>query len=122
MQILDDIKQWSENSIIDEILIFSIFIAIMENIAQNVIKSTDDNNSLQFFLGIMFYIILGYILHYAYHKFPLGKLNIIWSCITIILAMTMGYILYDEPLNKWNILGLISAIMAIYFTYRAEQE
>ena len=122
MSTVDNIKKWMENSIVDELLIFAFFIAIVENLAQNVIKSSSDKNSMQFIIGLIAYMGVGYLLHYAYHKFPLGKLNVIWSCITIILAMLVGYIFYDEPLNKWNVLGLIFAIMAIYFVYRADQE
>ena len=117
MEILDSIKEWAENSIVDEIVVFALIIAFMENMAQSAIKSSNENgHSLQFFLGIVFYVLVGYVLHYAYHKFPFGKLNVIWSCITIIMAMIIGYLFYDEKLDQWKILSLISAIMAIYFS------
>jgi len=118
MQIITDIQNWMENSIVDEIILIALVIAIVESFAQNTIKNSD-NDSVKFILGISFYVIIGYILHYAYHKFPLGRLNVLWSCISIILAMFLGYMLYDEPLNYWNVLSLIFAIGAIYASYRS---
>lgn len=121
MEIFESIKKWMDNSIVDELLLVALLIAITENFAQTTIKSSDNHNSITFFLGLSIYILIGYLLHYAYHKFPLSKLNVIWSCITIILAMVIGYIFYDEPLNKWKMLAVMFALMAIYFTYLSEE-
>lgn len=120
MQLFNNIKNWAKNSIVDEILIFALMIAIIENIAQNTIKSSKQN-SLKFFLGILFYIFVGYLLHYTYNNYSFSMLNTIWSCISITLAILIGYMFYDEPINTWKILGMISAIMAIYFMYRADK-
>lgn len=120
MQIFDNIKEWAKDSIVDDIIIFAIIIAIVENIAQNTIKASKQN-SLKFFLGICFYIFVGYLLHYTYHNYSFSMLNVIWSSISITLAILIGYMFYDEPINTWKMLGLISAIMAIYFTYKADK-
>ena len=49
MQLFNNIKNWAKNSIVDEILIFALMIAIIENIAQNTIKSSKQN-SLKFLI------------------------------------------------------------------------
>ena len=73
-------------------------------------------NYIDFFLlGLTFYMLVGYVLHYAYHKVSLSKLNITWSCMSIILAVIIGYYIYDEPLDTHNIIAVILAILAIYF-------
>lgn len=117
--IINNIKTWMENSIVDEIILLAIFVAFVESFAQNTIKSSE-HGSLKFILGLAFYMIVGYILHYAYHKFPLGKMNVVWSCISIILAMFIGYLFYDEPMNNWNISSIVLAIAAVYCSYKAD--
>jgi multidrug transporter EmrE-like cation transporter len=121
MQLFDNIKIWAKNSIVDDIIIFALIIAIIENIAQNTIKLNEEN-SFKFFIGIFLYVFIGYLLNYTYNNYSFGVLNIIWSSISIILAILIGYMFYNEPINRWKILGLISAIMAIYFMYRADDK
>lgn len=121
MEIIKNIQKWMENSIVDEIIILAIIIAIIESIAQNTIK-TSEHGSLKFIIGLSFYMVIGYILHYGYHRFALGKLNTIWSCISIILAIAIGSSLYDEPMNKWTIMSLLLSIGAIYCSYLSSFE
>ncbi len=118
MSFLGQIKTFMDNSILDELLFIAMMIAVTESIAQNNIKNSD-KMSLLFIVGLLFYIVVGYLLHYAYHKFPLGKLNVVWSCMSIIIAMTLGYLLYDEPFNRWSVLAMFFALSAIYCSFRA---
>lgn len=120
MSFLGQIKTFMDNSIIDEVLLVALVIAITESIAQNNIKNSD-HRSILFIVGLVFYMVVGYLLHYAYHKYPLGKINVIWSCISIILAMTLGYLLYDEPFNLWSVVAMFFALSAIYCSFRASQ-
>lgn len=117
MSLVDKIQYFMDNSIVDEILLVALVIAIAESLAQNNIKNSE-HKSILFIVGLSFYMVVGYLLHYAYHKFPLGKINVIWSCFSIILAMMLGYFLYDEPFNHWTILSIIFAISAIICTYQ----
>lgn len=112
--LLDRIKDFADNSILDEIFIFAVIIAIIESIAQNTLKKSD-KGSIRFILGLSFYIMVGYVLHYAYHNVPLSKLNVTWSCISIILAILIGYLIYDEPFDKNSVIAVIFAFLAIYF-------
>ncbi len=120
MSFMEQLKAYMDNSIVDEIILIALVIAIAESIAQNNIKNSD-HKSLLFLVGLSFYMVVGYILHYAYHKFPLGKINVIWSCMSIILAMAFGYLLYDEPFNHWSVLTIIFAISAIVCSFHANQ-
>ena len=116
MTFYESLKQWMENSVIDEIFLIVIVLAIVEAIAQNTLK-TSDFKSLNFIFGLSAYVMIGYLLHYAYHKFPLSKVNVMWSAFSIVLATTLGYMLYNEPVNRNNILSVIFALCAIYFAY-----
>lgn len=107
--ILDKLYKWSKESVVDEILIFAALIALVETYAQTNLKQHT------LIVGLILYSLLGYILHFAYDKFPLSKMNVTWSSISIILATILGYILYQEPLDKWKILSVVAALFAIYF-------
>jgi multidrug transporter EmrE-like cation transporter len=111
--IIESIQNWMEHSIVDEIILIAILIALVESFAQNTIKASE-HSSLLFIFGLIIYSIVGYLLHYAYHKFPLGKINVIWSCISILLAIGAGYFIYDEHIDSWAILAAICAISAVY--------
>lgn len=116
MTLSDTIKKWMEESVIDEILLVVFAIAIVEAIAQNTIKQSD-SESIKMMFGLSAYILVGYLLHYAYHKFPLSKINVIWSAVSIVLAATFGYLLYDEPINTKLFLAIILALGAIFLAY-----
>lgn len=111
------IKDWMKNSIVDEIILIAIFIALIEICAQNTIK-TSDAGTLKFILGLFIYMLVGYILHYAYSRFPMSKINTIWSCLSIISAILLGYLLYDEEINSWLLFAIFFAIIAILCVYK----
>ena len=117
--LIKNIQQWMENSIVDELLIIVILIALIESLAQNTLKRSHHSMSLNYLLGLLAYIMVGIILHYAYHKFSLSKVNVIWSSISIVLATTLGYFLYDEPMNVKNIFAVVFALLAVISSYLA---
>lgn len=116
--ILEKIYKWSKESVVDEVLIFAAIIALVETYAQTNLKQQGKVGV--FIVGLVLYSLLGYILHFAYDKFPLSKMNVIWSSISIILAAGLGYVLYQEPLDKWKILSVVAALFAIYFASQSE--
>jgi multidrug transporter EmrE-like cation transporter len=115
--IVTKIKNWMDNSIVDEVLLLALLIAFIESCAQNTIK-TSDHGTFQFILGLLIYMLVGYILHYAYSKFPMSQINVVWSCVSIIVATLLGYWLYDEPINHWIIFSVLFAILAVYCVYK----
>lgn len=117
---IDKFKIWAESSIADDLIMIAVAIAIIESVAQNCIKNSNkDNLSGLFLMGLIVYIVVGYLLHYAYHKFPLAKVNVVWSSLSIILAMTLGYVLYNEPMNIWKLMAVLFATAAIYCSYKS---
>lgn len=114
--IIKSVHNWMDQSSVDEILIVVVLIAIVEAVAQNTIKQSDPE-SVNMMFGLSAYILVGYLLHYAYHKFPLSKINVMWSALSIVLATAFGYLVYDEPLSNKLILAVILALGAIYLAY-----
>jgi drug/metabolite transporter (DMT)-like permease len=113
-QIVKKIKQLTGDSILDEIAIVVLIIALTESIAQNNLK----NRNL--LTGMFVYMGVGYVLHYSYHYYALSKVNIMWSSISIILATLLGYMLYNEKLTKDSFIAMGFALLAVYFSNRSD--
>lgn len=116
MSFIQQIKNWMDNSMIDELLYIIFLLVIVETIAQNSLKN-GKNGSIKFFLGLTFYLVIGYLLHYAYSNFPLSKVNVMWSCGSIIIATLLGYTLYQESYNIKSFFAVIFALTAMYLSY-----
>jgi len=117
-ELLDRLHDWADKSIVDELLIFAVLIAIIETCAQNTLK-TANNGTYKFIIGLIIYSMVGYVLHYTYQNFPLSKVNVIWSCLSIIIATFLGYIIYNESMNTLKILAVILALSAVFCSYQA---
>jgi len=115
-KLLDSIHNWADKSIVDELIIFAVIIALVEAYAQNNLKNPNN----KYITGLIIYVFVGYLLHYTYQNFPLSKVNVIWSCLSIIIATTLGYLIYDENINSLKILSVLLAIGAVYCSYKAE--
>jgi len=110
--VLDKIYIWSKESVVDEILIFAALIALIETYAQNTLKRSE--NGMTKLQGMLVYGMVGYTLHYAYTKFPLSKVNITWSSISIVIATVSGYLLYNEGMDAWKIAAVVFGMLSIY--------
>lgn len=111
---LDKVYKWAKESIVDEVLIFAIILVSIETYAQYNLK-TNNNVSVKILIGMLMYAFLGYFLHYSYDKFPLSKMNITWSSMSIVIAGMLGYVAYGEGISKNKLLAIIFALLAVYF-------
>lgn len=71
------------------------------------------NNNKYFAMSILGYVLVGIILYYS---LKLGKLSItyaIWNSVTIILTSLIAILFFKEKLNKYNIIGIILAILSV---------
>ena len=118
--ILDKIHIWADKSIVDELLVFAALIAVVETCAQNTLKNSEDKNKITFIIGLIIYSMVGYVLHYTYKNFPLSKVNVVWSCLSIVIATSLGYMLYNESMNSLKMLSVVLALGAVYCSYKAD--
>ena len=112
MNILDKFTNFFKDTWIDEAIAIALLISLVEQCAQNNLKNANTNQQMMF--GLLFYIGVGWILHYSYHNFSMSKVNIVWSCVSIIASITLGYLLYDEGFSIKRAMSLIFALAAIY--------
>ena len=69
---------------------FALVISFVESISQVNIK----NKNL--FIGLIGYFIIVFILYNAYNYEGLGHMNLVWSCVSIIMCYLMGYLFFEE--------------------------
>jgi drug/metabolite transporter (DMT)-like permease len=72
-------------------------------------------------LGVVFYAVVATLLYFSYKYEGLGHINLVWSCVSIIIAILIGCILFHEPHNKYTYVAIILAFGAIYFAHRADE-
>lgn len=93
----------------------------MEALAQNSLKQSHLQNSQNMYIaGILFYIMVAYLLYKAYTTVALGQMNLVWSLLSIITGLITGYLLYDEPFNLYTGLSLLFSALALYCAYIAD--
>ena len=97
------------------VILFGIIISFVEVYAQYSLKSKRK------LFGIIGYIVVALILFKSYDYEALGHMNLVWSCISIILCFVLGVIIFKEPFNKYTFLSVCFALIAIYLGYLSDQ-
>jgi multidrug transporter EmrE-like cation transporter len=65
-------------------------------------------------IGIVGYIMVALLLVTAYRYEDMGHMNMTWSCLSIVTAYLMGYLLFQEHINNYTIMSIALALSAIY--------
>lgn len=107
------------------VVVFAICIAFFEAIAQNSLKyysGHEDCNHLIMCVGIVGYIMVALMLLTSYNFVAMSKMNLIWSCISIITACTLGHFFFDEIFDIHTIGSISLALAAIYVAHLGEVE
>ncbi len=72
-------------------------------------------------LGILFYTAVATLLYFCYKYEGLGHVNLVWSCASIVIAILIGCIVFNEPHNRYTYIAILLAFSAIYFAHRADE-
>ena len=101
------------------ILYAIILITVFEATGQLCLKKfkpTDTHSYFYFLFGIIFYMFVFALLCYCYkHKGHLGSVNLMWSCMSIIFVIIVGYVFLQEKLKTHDFIAIFFALLAIYF-------
>lgn len=97
------------------VLKFAFLISLVEGFSQANLKND------KFTVGLIGYFCVAYILYQAYHYEGMGHMNLVWSCTSIIVCYIIGYVFYKESINKYTILAILLAILAIYFAHQSDE-
>lgn len=94
---------------------FALVISLVESISQVNIKQ---KNVL---IGLIGYTIIVFILYNSYNYEGLGHMNLVWSCVSILMCYFMGYLFFNESINVYTIGAMIFSICAIYLAHRSDE-
>lgn len=104
-----------KNEDLQSMIYISIVISIVEQIGQYLLKKSKTNFDYFYINGIIFYIIVAMLFHYIYNNYNANKVIVIWSCVSILLAVILGSLYENEEITIYKIIAVIFAILAIYF-------
>lgn len=97
-----------------------VLIATFEAFAQTLLKKAQVNKKTHMILfGVIMYFLVGILLFVSYHYEGLGHINLLWSCLSIIIAILVGYTIFGEPVNHFTWVAFGCALGAIYFAHKA---
>ena len=98
------------------VILFGIVISLVEVYAQYSLKSR------RVFFGVLGYIVVAMILLNSYNYEALGHMNLVWSCVSIIMCFVIGFFVFKEPFNKYTFLSVCFALIAIYLGHLSDEE
>ncbi len=96
---------------ISNVIYLVLLIAVVETISLVCLKKGNNENGL-----------VVYILYKALSNEGIGKVNLMWNCVTIITAFVTGNLLFNEQINKYTFYSIVFAFIAIYFLYLSGNE
>ncbi|NBP01273.1 MAG: hypothetical protein EBU90_14250 [Proteobacteria bacterium] len=109
------ISQLNPNQRFWIVIRFAIIISLVESVAQSSVKSG------KWWIGVVGYAVIVYLLYDAYNYEGLGHMNLVWSCVSIIVCYAIGFLVFNEPFNRYTFAAVVSALCAIYLAHRSDE-
>ncbi len=102
------------------IIIYAVvLITLFEATAQVFLKKFEvgkHSSYLYLFTALGLYFIVCCLLCLCYkNKGALGKVNLMWSCMSMIFVILFGYIFLQEEIKMHDMMAIFFAFLAIYF-------
>lgn len=99
-----------------------VTITLVEACAQFTLKTARSKKMAYLVpLGVIFYVTVAILLYYIYRYEGLGHVNLVCSCVSIIIAILIGCIMFHEPHNRYTYIAILFAFGGIYFAHRADE-
>lgn len=110
----------SNHSKVTIVLAIVLGISALEACGQACIKKARTQEILFWaIVGGLFYMGVVALLFISYKYEGMGHVNLLWSCISIILAISVGYFVFGEPMNQYTWVAFFFAICTVYFAHRS---
>lgn len=101
-----------------------LLISLCEGVAQasaNMLRHT--GNLIYLIGGGLFYTIIVYLLSKAHKSYPMGVVNSIWSGLSVIVIILVGYFCFGQIVSKDQLMAMgVIAGGVIYLSLRVENE
>lgn len=104
----------------DMIFYFLLIVCVVffEGVAQyHIKKSRITKNSLYILVSIFAYSIVCLLLKRCYEFNGIGITNLTWSVISIISMLTIGVIMFNEEITRYDMLGVIFCLSGMYLIF-----
>lgn len=101
-----------------------LLVSVSEAIAQFCLRSAIDNNqhcNKLIAIGLLGYLAVAWLLYKTYKFSNLGHTNLIWSCVSIVIAFAVGVTFFQEKLDNYALVAIVAAFFAIYFAHRSAE-
>lgn len=98
------------------ILIYVVFMVVFETMAHHSFKKCHiDGHTYQYILGVIFYACVGFCLirAYQYEYKSMGIINVIWSSLSVLSIILVGYFYWGENITNMEILGVIFVVIGL---------
>jgi drug/metabolite transporter (DMT)-like permease len=100
------------------LFIILLFIVICEAIAQCCIKKCKLTKKIEFYiLGVFFYSMVCLGLYKMYSFQPMGLVNLLWSCMSIIIVILLGMTIFHEKITIYDFIGIILIFIGLFFVF-----
>ncbi len=98
------------------LLIFTI--VFFESIAQYHIKKSKINHNYLYLLIAMFcYGIVCLLLNRCYDFDGMGMTNFVWSILSIVTMISVGYFIFNESITRYDIIGMVLSVIGLYLIF-----
>ena len=92
-----------------------VILIILEAFAMSTIEHSANNNNNYYILGILSYMLVGFLLYKILIYRNLATTNALWNVVSIVLVTFIGVYYFGEPLNIYSKIGIVLAILSIIF-------
>ncbi len=101
------------------VLIFAITIAALEACAQYNLKK--NSSSFRVAMGVALYSAVALVLWKSYSHENIGHMNLMWNCLSTIIAFTSGYLFFSEKFNAYTCAAITLALASLYTAFLSRQ-
>jgi multidrug transporter EmrE-like cation transporter len=101
--------------ILNNLLVLILLISTVECIAQGCLKTFFANSQVYLFIiSVICYVIVCYLLVQSYHFKSMGLVNCVWSGMSVLFILMIGYFIFSESINIRDISGVILIIIGTW--------
>lgn len=94
----------------------ALLISVFEISAQSSLRFFQDNNKWHMLtIGIVLYTVVAFVLCYSYRSVKMGSINLTWSCLSIVNAFLVGWLVFGEQINRYGFIAIGFALLAVCF-------
>jgi len=68
-------------------------------------------------MAFLFYGLVALLLYLSYQYSTMGLVNVMWNTASTISILILGFLLFHEGVNAWDVLGIILSTIGIFIIY-----